>query len=152
MVALRASAEQTLRDNGHAPPPRTLLVLVLVLALVANADVGFVQAVRNTRVIFKADEGGQCDPFPDSAQGRVAKGAYFTVQNGVACGQHWTDCITFRYDRHRCAVVFHKRVTDVWEMNTQDTPDADALRLSKHTESAADPGKPVLLSAYTPAP
>ncbi|SOO17720.1 Secreted protein (fragment) [Xanthomonas citri pv. fuscans] len=38
------------------------------------------------------------------------------------------------------------------EMNTQDTPDADALRLSEHTEIAADPGKPVLLSAYTPAP
>ncbi|CCF68527.1 putative secreted protein [Xanthomonas citri pv. punicae str. LMG 859] len=57
MVALRASAEQTLRGNGHAAPPRTLLVLV------ANADGGFVEVVRNTRVIFKADEGGQCDPF-----------------------------------------------------------------------------------------
>ncbi|UIE45240.1 hypothetical protein KOJCDNHJ_03208 [Xanthomonas citri pv. punicae] len=88
---------------------------------------------------------------PDSDQGLVAKGAYFTVQDGVACGQHRTDCITFRYDRHRGAVVFHKRVIDVWEMDTQDTPDADALRLSEHKEIAADPGKPVLLSAYTPA-
>ncbi|ASN00939.1 hypothetical protein APY30_13070 [Xanthomonas citri pv. malvacearum] len=120
MVALRASAEQTLRGNGHAAPPRTLLVLVLVL--VANADGGFVEVVRNTRVIFKADEGGQCDPFLDSDQGLVAKGAYFTVQDGVACGQHRTDCITFRYDRHRGAVVFHKRVIDVWEMDTQDAP------------------------------
>ncbi|ARV23662.1 hypothetical protein NY99_10125 [Xanthomonas phaseoli pv. phaseoli] len=116
MVALRASAEQTLRGNGHAAPPRTLLVLL------ANADGGFVEAVRNTRVIFKADEGGQCDPFLDSDQGLVAKGAYFTVQNGLACGQYRTDCITFRYDRHRGAVVFHKRVIDVWEMNTQDAP------------------------------
>lgn len=121
--------------------------------LVANADGGFVEVVRNTRVIFKADEGGQCDPFLDSDQGLVAKGAYFTVQDGVACGQHRTDCITFRYDRHRGAVVFHKRVIDVWEMDTQDTPDADAdaLRLSEHKEIAADPGKPVLLFAYTPA-
>ncbi|MCF5934826.1 VCBS repeat-containing protein, partial [Xanthomonas perforans] len=59
VVALRASAEQTLRGPGHAAPPRTLLVLV------ANAGGGFVEAARNTRVIFNADEGGQCDPFLD---------------------------------------------------------------------------------------
>lgn len=146
VVALRASAEQTLRGHGHAAPARTLLVLV------ANADGGFVEAARNTRVIFSADEGGQCDPFLDSDQGLVAKGAYFTVQNAVACGQHWTDYITFRYDRRRGVFVFHKRVIEVWEMNTQDTPDAQALRLSEHKEIAADPRKPVLLSAYRPAP
>ncbi len=36
-------------------------------------------------------------------------------------------------------------------MNTQDTPDADALRLSEHKEIAADPRRQILLSAYTPA-
>ncbi|PKV12233.1 hypothetical protein [Xanthomonas prunicola] len=144
VVALRASAEDALRANGRAAPPRTLLVLV------ADADGRFVEAARNTRVIFKADEGGQCDPFLDSDQGLFAKGAYFTVQNGVACGQHWTDYITFRYDRSRRAFVFHKRVIEAWEINTQDTPDADALRLSEHKEIAADPRRPVLLSAYTP--
>ncbi|ATS23871.1 hypothetical protein PK69_08340 [Xanthomonas phaseoli pv. phaseoli] len=146
VVALRASAEHVLRGHGDAAPPRTLLVLV------ANADGGFVEAARNTRVIFRADEGGQCDPFLDSDQGLVAKGAYFTVQNGVACGQHWTDYITFRYDRRRGVFVFHKRVIEAWEMNTQDTPDAEALRLRKHKEIAADPRQPVLLSAYTPGP
>ncbi|AZR24915.1 hypothetical protein [Xanthomonas vasicola] len=149
VVALRAADESTsdaLRSSGRAAPARTLLVLV------ANADGGFVEAGRNTQVIFKADEGGQCDPFSDGDQGLVAKGAYFTVQNGVACGQHWTDYITFRYDRSRRAFVFHKRVIEAWEMNTRDTPDVDALRLSEHKEIAADPRKPVLLSAYTPAP
>ncbi|PPU55117.1 hypothetical protein NYR95_14045 [Xanthomonas dyei] len=146
VVALRASAEETLHANGHAAPARTLLVLV------TNADGSVVEAARNTRVIFKADEGGQCDPFLDGEQGLVTKGAYFTVQNGVACGQHWTDYITFRYDRTRCAFLFHKRVIEAWELNTDDTPDADALRLSEHKEINADPRKPVLLSDYTPAP
>ncbi len=116
VVALRASAEQTQRANGRAAPARTLLVLV------TNADGGIVEAARNTRVIFKADEGGQCDPFLDGEEGLVAKGAYFTVQNGVACGQHWTDYITFRYDRTRRAFVFHKRVIEAWELNTETGP------------------------------
>ncbi|CEJ44839.1 Secreted protein [Xanthomonas citri pv. bilvae] len=153
MVALRASAEQTLRGNGHAAPLRTLLVLVLVLVLVANADGGFVEAVRNTRVIFKADEGGQCDPFLDSDQGLVAKGAYFTVQNGLACGQHWTDCITLslRPPPRRCRVPQARDRRMGNEHPGRAAADADALRLSEHEEIAADPGKPVLLSAYTPA-
>ncbi|WAH66132.1 hypothetical protein [Xanthomonas hortorum] len=149
VVALRAASEGTLdalRSSGRAAPARTLLVLV------ANADGGFVEAGRNTRVIFKADEGGQCDPFLDGEEGLVGKGAYFTVQNGVSCGQHWTDYITFRYDRARGGFFFHKRVRESWEMNTDDRPDADAMRMSEHTEIKADPRKPVSLSAYTPTP
>ena len=78
--------------------------------------------------------------------------ANFTVQNGVSCGQHWTDYITFRYDRARGGFFFNKRVTESWEMNTDDRPDADAMRMSEHTEIKADPRKPVSLSAYTPTP
>ncbi|SBV50655.1 hypothetical protein XBLMG947_1436 [Xanthomonas bromi] len=128
LVALCASAEDALHSNGRVAPPRTLRVLV------ANTDGGFVDAARNTRVIFKADESAQCDPFLDSDQGLVAQGAYFTVQNGTACGQHWTDDISFRYDRIRRALVVDKRVIQAWQMNTQDTPDADALRQSEHKE------------------
>lgn len=36
-------------------------------------------------------------------------------------------------------------------MNAEDTPDADAMRMSEHTEIKADPRKPIALSAYTPA-
>ncbi|CAE6783168.1 hypothetical protein XA1311A_24530 [Xanthomonas arboricola] len=146
VVALRAKAEDARKTNSDPAPARTLLVLV------ATADGGFVIAARNTRVIFKADEGGQCDPFLDGEQGLVAKGAYFTVQNGVACGQHWTDYITFRYDRARGEFLFHKRVLESWEMNTDNAPDADAMRMSEHKEIKADPRKPIALSAYTPAP
>lgn len=145
VVALRAATEDATRSGDRAAPPRTLLVLV------ATAS-GFVEAGRNTRVIFKADEGGQCDPFLDAEDGLVATGRFFTVQNGVSCGQHWTDYITFRYDRTRRAFLFHKRVIEAWELNTDDAPDADALRLSEHKEIKADPRKPVLLSDYTPAP
>lgn len=68
VVALRVSAEDALdalRSSGRAAPARTVLVLVLV----ANADGGFVEAGRNTRVIFNADEGGQCDPFLEAKKG-----------------------------------------------------------------------------------
>ncbi|CAE1137013.1 hypothetical protein [Xanthomonas euroxanthea] len=145
VVALRAATEDARKADGAPAPARTLLVVM------ATADGGFAIAGRNTRVIFKADEGGQCDPFLDGEDGLVAKGAYFTVQNGVACGQHWTDYITFRYDRASGGVFFHKRVLEGWEMNSDDSPDVDALRMSEHKEIKADPRKPIALSAYNPA-
>lgn len=146
LLALRRADEAAQIAAGKDAPQRLLLVLM------HTADGRFVEAARNAQVIFKADDGGQCDPFDYDGQGLVAKGAYFTVQNGVACGQHWTDYITFRYDRARGEFLFHKRVLESWEMNTDNAPDADAMRMSEHKEIKADPRKPIALSAYTPAP
>ncbi|MCC5088683.1 hypothetical protein [Xanthomonas campestris] len=144
LLALRRADEAAQIAAGKDAPQRLLLVLI-------HTDDGrFVEAARNAQVIFKADDGGQCDPFDDDGQGLVAKGAYFTVQNGVACGQHWTDYITFRYDRTQRAVLFHVRIIEDWVTNPDAERDGEALRLSRHEVIKADPRKPVTLSAYSP--
>lgn len=144
LLALRRADEAAQIAAGKDAPQRLLLVLM------HTADGRFVEAARNAQVIFKADDGGQCDPFDDDGQGLVAKGAYFTVQNGVACGQHWIDYITFRYDRTQRAVLFHVRIIEDWVTNPDAGRDGEALRLSRHEVIKADPRKPVSLSAYSP--
>ncbi|MFC6842087.1 hypothetical protein [Xanthomonas theicola] len=72
-------------EAERAPAPaRPLLIFV------RQADGGYRLAARNDCVVLKRDNGGQCDPFTDSDDPFAAKGRYFTVQNGVSCGQHWT--------------------------------------------------------------
>jgi hypothetical protein len=85
----------------------------------------FVLAGRNDDVVMKADEGGQCDPFLDGDATIATRGRYFTVQNGVACGQHWTDYVTFRLDDQTGGFVFDNERTESWSMNR--APDGDAL-------------------------
>lgn len=69
-------------------------------------------ARRNDHVVFRLDEGGQCDPFLDSGNGDglTIKDHYFTVENGVACGQHWTDYITFKYVPALRDWIFQQRI------------------------------------------
>lgn len=82
---------------------------------------------RNDNVILRADEGGinGCDPFLDFGRKIVVKGLYFTVEQGVACGAHWTDYVTFRFDRHSNSYMFDNWRTQTWHLNNDS--DAEAL-------------------------
>ncbi|MCD4520926.1 hypothetical protein LRP76_20405 [Burkholderia pseudomallei] len=82
-------------DSASEPSPRPLVIVE------QQADGTFRLAARNDEVVLRANEGGQCDPFdPQDADenGLAVKGRFFTVQNFVACGQHWSDYVTFRHD------------------------------------------------------
>lgn len=87
----------------------------------------FVMVGRNDHVVLKADEGGQCDPFLDGDTTIAVKGPYFTIENGVACGDHWTDFITFRFDRRTATFVFDNERRESWSFNPSRRPDAEAL-------------------------
>jgi|GEM_PF-668519 len=140
LVALHKPDEQGISSKTGTAPRRPL---VLVLQ---NADGTFVLARRNDHVIFAADQGGQCDPFEEfdeDASGFAIKGAYFTVQHSVACGAHWTDHITFRYDATLRDWVFHKRIAEGWVLNNGSDPDAGAL-VPGHRQVITGKGKPVI--------
>jgi hypothetical protein len=84
-------------------------------------------AARNDHVIFRLDEGGYngCDPFE---QRRIAaKGAYVTVEQGIACGDHWTDYVTFRFDRDLGTYIFDNRRIQSWSMNDRPGRSRQAL-------------------------
>jgi len=121
-----------------AAPARPLLLFT------RNPDGSHRLAGRNDHVVLKIDEGGQCDPFEDGDDGLVIKDRYFTVQNGVACGQHWTWYVTFRYAPNLHDWVFHKAISESWVMNPSSDPHAEALiRGGGSVKSAKN--RPVLL-------
>ena len=105
---------------------------------------------RNDQVVMGRDDGGQCDPFdPEDAGGHIAaKGRYFTVENGVACGQHWTSYVTFRLD-DRLGFVFDNMRHEGWTLNPDQSPKAEALiRDGPPTTRRGDPSKPVLFARW----
>ncbi|WP_342705808.1 hypothetical protein OHZ10_22230 [Burkholderia arboris] len=124
-------------DTREQPSPRPLLIYE------EQADRTFRLAARNDQVVLRANEGGQCDPFdPDDAadNGLAVKGRYFTVQNFVACGQHWTDYITFRYDPRTHGWLFSNQiVTESFPID--DKPD-------HVTVTRADAHQPVSLGQW----
>lgn len=102
--------------------------------------------------MIRQDEGGQCDPF-DPQQGLVLQGAYVTVQNEVACGSHWSDYITFRFDRARGQLLFDSEIHHGWKLNSSDAPDAEALLPDgPPLVKRADPHRPIAFSDWKPSP
>ncbi len=110
----------------------------------------FVLSARNDKTVYTADQGGQCDPFLDGSEKLAAKGEFFTVQNGVACGQHWTDYITFKYSTELGKFVFHKRIFESQELNRSGSSSGPALVPTQRTVTTAQKSQPVLLDDYAP--
>jgi hypothetical protein len=141
VVAAHPDEGRQPRSARRAAPPRLLLVYRLVghtATLIA----------RNDRVVLQRDEGGQCDPVEDA--GAIAiKGRFFTLESGVACGQHWTDFTTFRFDPKGNTIVWHNRIFESW-LNDNTGPDAEALVSDGRKVTRADPKRPVTLAAYVP--
>ena len=124
-------------DTADTPSPRPFLIFE------EYAKGAYKVAVRNDTVVLRANEGGQCDPFDDGDNGIAVKGSYFTVQNGVACGAHWTDFITFHYEAWRHAWLFHSEIFNSFNP-LGDTPDKTSM-------TRANPAKPITFEAWRPA-
>jgi hypothetical protein len=129
-------------DTREQPSPRPLLIVT------QRPDGTFRLAARNDSVVMRADDGGQCDPF-DGGDGLVIKNRYFTVQNQVSCGNHWTAFITFHYDKSRDDWFFHKEIAKRWIFN--DDPDGDALRLDFDEVTKSDRKHPISFEAWRPS-
>ena len=121
LVALGRSGEENAARNGRDAPRRPLLLFT------QNRDGSFRLARRNDHVVMRADQGGQCDPFLDGEERLVIRHRYFTVQNAVACGQHWFWYITFRHDAKQRDWYFHKAVFESWVLNANGEPDTGVL-------------------------
>ncbi|WGL65214.1 hypothetical protein QDX81_10185 [Pseudomonas sp. CW003PS] len=143
LVVLHRPEETTLAKEQEAPPRPLLLFTQTV-------DGAYALRARNDQVVFKINEGGQCDPFDADAQGLAIKHRYFTVENGVACGQHWTDYMTFRYDPALKDWVFHKRIFENWVLNESQDPDADALVRNVHKVMRGKREAPIRFETYRP--
>lgn len=126
---------QAVDTQDHASP-RPLLIFE------SQDDGSFELKGRNDVVVLRADEGGQCDPFDADEDGLAVKGAYFTVQNAVACGSHWSDFVTFRYDVKVGKWLFQSQILTS-SFPLEGTPD-------KTSVIRADKAKPVAFSDWKP--
>ncbi len=145
VVALGKKGEDRFAHEASAPA-RPLLLFA------RRPDGSYAPAGRNDRVVFRANEGLQCDPFLDGGGVIAVTGRYFTVQNGVACGQHWTDYVTFRFDHSAGRFVFDNERSESWSMNTSRAPDAEALvRDGPQQVRRGDPRAPVGFDDWRPA-
>jgi hypothetical protein len=132
-------------DTMQQPSTRPLLIFT------QNIDGTFRLAARNDDVVMEANEGGQCDPFTDSGDSGLAiKDRYFTVQNGVACGAHWTDYITFHYDVKQRDWMFHNQIVQSWRLNPASS--GDALLANPVHVTKADKKHPITFEAWRSTP
>lgn len=142
VVAALAEEGGVIRAGDRTSPPRPLLVYWL--------DGGRATLIgRNDRVVLHRDDGGQCDPIEDGG-GITIKGRFFTLESGVACGQHWTENTTFRFDPKHRNFVWHSTIQESWKMNDEAATDAEAMILESRSVSRANPRRLISLSAYTP--
>jgi hypothetical protein len=141
LVVVGMKSEKQIVGSGKPAPNRRLLAFIQ-----AGPD-NYTLVGENEEVAFAADQAFQCDPLLDSG-GIATKGSYFTVENDAACGEHWSDFITFKYDKNRRRFFFHKRIVEVWELNTSTGPDAQALVLRNRKVTSANRSKPIALNAY----
>lgn len=139
-----------LRNNNEAESVNHRERILLVY-MQTKPEIYSLQA-KNSQVVFTLDDSGiGGDPFDyQNGQGITTKGSYFTVENEVAAGIHWTDFITFKYSPSMKDFIFHLRVYEQWGMNPSTDPDAEILVVTAHKETKADLKKPILLSDYKP--
>ncbi len=124
LVALRSREEQDSRSylgNPGRALARPLIIYERTPRVVT-------QVGRNDYVIDRAGDAGLagngCDPFGDR---KIAvKGSYFTVENGISCGAHWTDYVTFRFDP-RLGYVFDNSRFESRKLNPSDASKSKAL-------------------------
>lgn len=139
IVVLRRPNEEEYRFHEDAPA-RPLLIITQA------SDNTYSIVRRNDNVVFRINEGWQCDPF-ENGDIAIAKG-FFTVEHEVACGQHWTVYITFRYVPKLKDWIFHKMTSENFVFNTSEDPEADALVSEGVQVVKANPKSPLLFARY----
>ncbi len=143
LVVAHIKNEETIYKKTGESSPRPLFIFI------QNQNKTFSIAKKNNDVVFTIDQGGQCDPFEDGMEGLVIKNHYFTVQNSVACGAHWNDFITFKYDIKLKNWLFHTRTFQ--SFNFADSGDGYGEFVeNKPNITKANPKKSIAFEAYKP--
>jgi hypothetical protein len=105
-------------------------------------------AARNDHIVLRINEGGQCDPFEFGAV--TVRGTFVTFENSVACGAHWTNYVTFRFNPTIMAYQFHNQRSQSLSWNPDRNPNAQAL-IEDPVRLVRAGRKPVSFSAWRPA-
>jgi hypothetical protein len=119
-VVLAANREATFQPSLDVPSPARP-----VLLFERRENGGYRLAARNDHIVLRINDGGQCDP---SEFGAISvRDTFVTFENSVACGGHWTDFVTFRFNPRALTYEFHNQRYQSLSFNPDRSPNAQAL-------------------------
>jgi hypothetical protein len=149
ILALHSRKEAGSREHLSQDPDRAPKRPLVIYERRGQA---YVLVGRNDNVIDRAGDAGLagngCDPFED---GRIEiKDPYFTIENGVACGAHWTNFVTFRFDP-RWGWVFDNSRFQSWKLNPSNDPSAEALIPDAPQVKRGSKSAPVFFAKWRPS-
>jgi len=95
-----------------------------LLLLLAQADCSFKLAQRSDKAVYCMGCGGA---FGDPFTGITIKNGYFSIEHGIAGGQHWEQVTTFKYDKAAQTWFLYKDHFISYRMSTEADHTEDAL-------------------------
>ena len=97
-----------------------------MLLFLGQPDQTYKLVHRNDNAVYCFDCGGV---FGDPFTGVTIKNGYFSIEHGIAGGQHWEQVITFKYDKLKKDWFLYKDHFVSYKFNESDDPNAEALVL-----------------------
>jgi hypothetical protein len=121
ILVLRKNTEETSSNYDENKPDKRPLLLLL-----GQSDNSYKLVFRNDNAVYCIDCGGV---FGDPFTGTTIKNGYFSIEHGIAGGQHWEQVTTFKYDRLKKNWFLYKDHYISYKLNESNDPDAEALVL-----------------------
>ncbi|MBS7256362.1 hypothetical protein [Flavobacterium branchiicola] len=119
ILVLRKDTEETTSNYNEDKPDKRPLLLLL-----GQPDNSYTLIFRNDNAVYCIDCGGV---FGDPFTGVTIKNGYFSIEHGIAGGQHWEQVTTFKYDRLKNNWFLYKDHYISYKLNESDASDAEAL-------------------------
>jgi hypothetical protein len=119
MLVLRKNTEQSTSNYVEGKPDKRPLLLLL-----GESKDTYKLIYRNDNVVYCIDCGGA---FGDPFTGTTIKNGYFSIESGIAGGQHWEQVITFKYDLLKSNWFLYKDHSVTYKMNDSNDVNAEAL-------------------------
>lgn len=119
IVVLRKNTEETTSNYAENQPDKRPLLLLL-----GQADQTYRLAIRNDNAAYCIDCGGA---FGDPFTGTTIKNGFFSIEHGIAGGQHWEHVITFKFDKAKNKWFLYKDHFISYKLNNSDDRDAEAM-------------------------
>ncbi|WP_118972804.1 hypothetical protein [Taibaiella koreensis] len=119
ILVLKRDNEAATSDYVENKPVKRPLLLLL-----GKADSSYRLALRHDNAVYCIDCGGRAgDPFT----GTTIKNGYFSIEHGVAGGEHWEQVTTFKYDKATQNWFLYKDHFISYKFNESSDPNAEAL-------------------------
>jgi hypothetical protein len=119
ILILRKISEETTSSYEDDKPDKRPFLLLL-----GKPDDTYELAIRNDNAVYCIDCGGV---FGDPFIGTAIKNGYFSIEHGIAGGQHWQQVTTFKFDKVKGNWFLYKDHFISYKLNDSNDENADAL-------------------------